>query len=158
MGMASPVRGLRPGRGAFWRIWKLPKPESFTSVPCTSVSLTSSKKASTMSLDSRLFKPSRSNSNSDSSALVSVGVSMVGSSTVRSLILSFMRGLSPSHASGPHARAHLVGQILQHGLHGGFDALIVERLFVVAQLDAHGQAALVFGDAGHRLLGLVDVE
>src|ERR1041384_6282878 len=40
-----------------------------------------SKKASTMSLDSRLFRPRRSNSSSASSAFVRVGVSSVGSIT-----------------------------------------------------------------------------
>ena len=35
IGIASPVRGLRPGRGALVRIWKLPKPEILTSAPST---------------------------------------------------------------------------------------------------------------------------
>ncbi len=35
IGTNSPVRGLRPGRGAFSRTWKLPSPESLTSSPRT---------------------------------------------------------------------------------------------------------------------------
>ena len=35
IGIASPVRGLRPGRGALVRIRKLPKPEILTSLPST---------------------------------------------------------------------------------------------------------------------------
>src|ERR1019366_2520448 len=38
------------------------------------------------------------------------------------------------------------------------DALVGERLGIVAQLEAQSQAALVFGDARNRALGLVDVE
>mgnify|MGYP006949117309 CR=1 FL=1 len=75
IGTGSPVRGLRPGRPDLERISKLPKPESLTSLPSTSCEEINSKKASIYSLASRLFKPSCSNSISESWALVRAGVS-----------------------------------------------------------------------------------
>ncbi|CFP67154.1 Uncharacterised protein [Bordetella pertussis] len=72
MGMVSPVLGLRPGLGGLSRTWKLPNPDNFTESPRASASRISSKKVSTMSLASRLFRPTRSKSSSASSALVNV--------------------------------------------------------------------------------------
>src|SRR5471032_3114428 len=72
MGISSPVLGLRPGRCGLSRSWKLPKPDSLTLSPRSSAPRISSKKASTMSLASRLFRPTFSNKRSASSALVKV--------------------------------------------------------------------------------------
>src|SRR6267378_3360505 len=72
IGISSPVFGLRPGRCGLSRSWKLPNPESFTLSPRSSAPRISSKKASTMSLASRLFRPTFSNSRSASSAFVNV--------------------------------------------------------------------------------------
>src|SRR5690606_31887473 len=74
IGISSPVLGLRPGRCGLSRSRKLPKPDSLTLSPRTSAALISSKKVSTMSLASRLFRPTSLNSISASSALVSVDV------------------------------------------------------------------------------------
>src|SRR5205085_7778921 len=54
------------------RSWKLPKPDSLTLSPASSAMRISSKNRSTMSLASRLLRPSCSNSRSASSALVRV--------------------------------------------------------------------------------------
>src|SRR5690606_36111319 len=78
MGISSPVLGLRPGRWGLSRNWKLPKPESLTDSPRCKASRISSKKVSTMSLASRLFRPTRSKSISASSALVRVKFSTTG--------------------------------------------------------------------------------
>src|SRR5574337_439041 len=72
IGISSPVLGLRPGRWGFTRSWKLPKPDSLTLRPSSSAVRISSKKRSTMSFASRLFRPSCSKRSSASSALVSV--------------------------------------------------------------------------------------
>src|ERR1700730_5840713 len=72
MGISSPVLGLRPGRCGFSRSWKLPKPDNLTLSPDSRAMRTSSKNRSTMSLASRLLRPSCSNSRSASSGLVSV--------------------------------------------------------------------------------------
>src|SRR6185437_7185809 len=72
IGISSPVLGLRPGRCGLMRSWKLPKPESLTLRPSSRAVLISSKKRSTMSLASRLLRPSCSKRRSASSALVSV--------------------------------------------------------------------------------------
>src|SRR3989442_6388217 len=75
IGISSPVLGLRPGRCGLSRSWKLPKPDSLTASPRSSALRISSKKVSTISLASRLFKPTCSNNSSASSALVRVGKS-----------------------------------------------------------------------------------
>src|SRR5690606_35419730 len=80
IGISSPVLGLRPGRWGLSRSWKFPKPESLTDSPRSRASRISSKKVSTMSLASRLFRPTCSKSISASSALVSVKVSSAGGS------------------------------------------------------------------------------
>src|SRR5690606_32541283 len=72
IGISSPVLGLRPGRCGLSRNWKLPKPDSLTQSPRSSAVRISSKKPSTMSLASRLLRPTCSNKRSASSALVSV--------------------------------------------------------------------------------------
>src|SRR5688572_8819718 len=72
MGISSPVFGLRPGRCGLSRSWKLPNPESLTLSPRSRAPRISSKNASTMSLASRLFSPTFSNSRSASSAFVKV--------------------------------------------------------------------------------------
>src|SRR6188474_440088 len=72
IGISSPVFGLRPGRCGLSRSWKLPKPESLTLSPRSRAPRISSKNASTMSLASRLFSPTFSNSRSASSAFVNV--------------------------------------------------------------------------------------
>src|SRR3954469_13597657 len=154
IGTDSPVRGLRPGREPFSRIVKLPKPDSLTSVPLTSASCSRSKKASTMSLDSRLFRPMRSNSSSASSAFVSVGVSsegrITGSGRVGSVISPggrFSRvGSSMSviiaDASGAQAGTDGGGGAGYGGGDGGVDDLVGQRRVVGQQLQPHGQAAL----------------
>src|ERR1700761_6012351 len=70
MGISSPVLGLRPGRWFLSRKSKLPKPESLTCSPFERAARTSSKKRSTSSRASRLFRPSWLNSASAISALV----------------------------------------------------------------------------------------
>src|SRR5262252_1254538 len=72
IGISSPVFGLRPGRCGFSRSWKLPNPDSFTLSPRSSAIRISSKKCSTMSLASRLLRPSCSKRRSANSAFVSV--------------------------------------------------------------------------------------
>src|SRR5829696_3588354 len=155
--MASPVRGLRPGRGALRRMLKLPKPDILTSSPSSRVLWMRSKKASTMSFDSRLLSPRRSNSSSASSALVSVGVTRVGC-RLRGAGESGRVAMGRSAPLGPKANAE---PGLERGKHAGddaLDALVGQRLGIVAQLEAQCQAPLVGGDAGHRRLRLVDVE
>src|SRR3989344_5065524 len=71
MGISSPVLGLRPGRGFFWRREKLPKPETFTCSPSANAPRILSKNISTNSFASRLFRPSSLNRFSARSALVS---------------------------------------------------------------------------------------
>src|SRR4051812_17125865 len=103
---------------------KLPKPDILTSSPLSSVFWMRSKKASTMSFDSRLLRPRRWNSSSDSSALVRVGVSSVSSS--RRLLTGsggFMSGPSSMSLGGlrlapePYAKALMQGgQDLGHDL------------------------------------------
>jgi hypothetical protein len=89
MGISSPVFGLRPGRCGLSRNWKLPKPDSLTASPRSSALRISSKKVSTMSLASRLFRPTCSNSSSASSALVKVGNSF--SASLRTLATCIAR-------------------------------------------------------------------
>src|SRR6056297_1528686 len=71
MGISSPVLGFLPGRSFLSLRSKLPKPESFTWCPLARAPRTSSKKDSTISLASRLLRPSSSNSLSAMTALVS---------------------------------------------------------------------------------------
>src|SRR5574343_954840 len=128
IGISSPVRGLRPGRAALVRIWKLPKPEIFTSCPWIRLSTIKSKNASTMSLDSRLFRPICSNSRSARCALVNAGVSRL--STEISI---------PFSSSTAQARAQLFTQICHHGLHDRVELRIGQRRFTLPQRQAHSQ-------------------
>ena len=72
IGTSSPVLGLRLGRDGLSRKSKLPKPESFTPFPPSSVMFISSKNASTMPLASRLLSPTLSNNKQANSAFVKV--------------------------------------------------------------------------------------
>src|SRR5450755_66484 len=145
--MASPVRGLRPGRGALRRMLKLPKPDIFTSLPSSRVAWIRSKKASTMSLDSRLLRPRRSKSSSASSALVSVGVTRLAcrargaGESLRATVPSILLGLLHAQASTEALaeRSHGTGD-------DAVDALVGQGLDVVAQLEAQSEAALAFAD------------
>ena len=67
-----------------------------------------------MSLDSRLFRPSRSNSSSASSALVRVGVSRLGSDA-RCPWLGFIVRCERSRRSAAQARRRAAGQRVDHG-------------------------------------------
>src|SRR4051794_24369504 len=104
-----------------------------------------SKKASTMSLDSRLFRPSLSNSSSASSALVSVGVSRLPMTTAAAsdFLASFASIALPVPGSAAQARAELAAGGRHDGGHGRLDALVGQCGFVVEQLQAHSQGALV---------------
>src|ERR1700752_872192 len=103
---------------------KLPKPDILTSLPETRVPWMMSKKASTMSLDSRLFRPRRSNSSSASSALVRVGVSRLGRTTRGGFSLLVI-------ASPPQPHVEPAAQIGQHLGNDRFDALVGQRVLVV---------------------------
>src|SRR5450631_2792685 len=102
-----------------------------------------SKKASTMSFDSRLLRPSRSNSSSASSALVSVGVTSVGIRTrsggmsVRAIAVALL--LSEAHAEASFELGH-------DARDDPIDVLVGERAIVVSQFEAKGEAALAFGE------------
>src|SRR5690606_1288861 len=126
MGMVSPVLGLRPGRGGLLRTWKLPKPDSFTSSPRAKASRISSKKVSTMSLASRLLRPTRSNRSSASSAFVSV----------RSTVMLSL----PQAFSCALAGAMLIGQRLQQCCHAGIDGCVVQRGLWILQPEAECEA------------------
>jgi hypothetical protein len=76
MRVARPVLGLRPGRCRLSRNWKDRKPANFTLSPPSSASRITSNKASTISFAYGLLRPTRSRSNSASSAFVSAGVSV----------------------------------------------------------------------------------
>src|SRR6185503_11092673 len=114
-----------------------------------------------MSLDSRLFRPSRSNSNSASSAFVSVGVCSDGTATGRggvpcSMLMvpstpplrSFfeparfaLRCYSPWERPGgssAQSRANPFRRPLPGGRQGGLDALVGQRERIVHQFEAHG--------------------
>src|SRR3954471_23082066 len=159
IGMASPVRGLRPGRGALVRIWKLPKPEILTSAPTTRRAAMRSKKASIMSFDSRLFSPICSNSSSASWALVNAGVSRL--STANSMVSSSLANLvvvRSATGSSPQASAELRSDALHHRPHGRLDLVVGQCRVGAGERQADGQAFLAIGHAARGLLRLVDVE
>src|SRR5688500_16636075 len=87
MGISSPVFGFRPGRLFLSRKSKFPKPESLTCSPTAKAALKSSKKESTSSRASRLFKPSSLNNDSAMFALVNA-INRFG---VRFLLRSYRR-------------------------------------------------------------------
>src|SRR5664280_1118023 len=136
---------------------KLPKPDIFTSSPASSVAWMRSKNASTMSFDSRLFRPSRSNNSSASSAFVSVGVTSVGwrlrgaGGSVRAMVRGW-------RLLRPQADAEPAFERRNDGGDDVLDALVGQGQGVVAQFQPQREAALTRGDAGDRTLGLVDIE
>src|ERR1700712_2743120 len=109
-----------------------------------------------MSLDSRLLRPSRSNRSSARSALVSVGVTKVGSKA--------RSGGESGRAMAAYERlvaetaAEVAGQRGDHARDHALNDLIGQGSVVVAQLEADRQAALAFGEAGHRVLRRIDIE
>src|SRR5690606_17484313 len=132
MGITSPVLGLRPGRGGLSRTWKLPNPDSLTSTPRARDSRISSKNVSTMSLASRLFRPTRSNNSSANSAFV----------RVRS-------GFMMCYSLSPLAHAVSADQRLEQSCHALFHRGVVERRFVRLKPKTEGHA--LFGRL-HRLV------
>ena len=107
-----------------------------------------------MSLDSRLFRPSRSNSNSASSALVSVGVSSVGSRhALGGRVASGHGRCSHCSLSAREPRAELAASD-QRGHHRAVDALVGQGGVVVTHFEPDGQAAFVHADAGTGVFGL----
>src|SRR3954465_646074 len=105
-----------------------------------------------MSFDSRLLRPSRPNSRSASSAFVSVGVTRVGNRARsgelgdRAIVVRLRSLLLPqAHAEALRKRRH-------HSRDDAVDLLVGERAAVVAQLEAHREAALAFGDSRRAAL------
>src|SRR6187200_2992807 len=117
-----------------------------------------SEKASTMSFDSRLLRPRRSNRSSASSALVSVGVTSDGSRTRsgglagRAMASGLCRLLLTQERVEPRAER------CDNGTDDALDLFVGQRALVVADLEADGEAALADGDAGRTLRRLEDVE
>src|SRR3982751_5870551 len=156
--MASPGRGFRPGRGALVRIWKLPKPEIFTSFPSTRLSEIRSKNASIMSFDSRLLSPICSNSNSARCALVNAGVSRLSTeNSMRQCSWRFYFGRFVE-ASGTQTRPELTLQIREHRLNGRLNPLVGQCSGVARKHQAHGQAFFTQLHAGTGLLRPIDIE
>ena len=116
-----------------------------------------------MSLDSRLFRPMRSNSSSASSALVSVGVSSVGRPRRGRVVgmsgrSSMVGVIADFRRAGARRRAR--SQRCDDGGDGRVDLLVGQRARRRRQqLQAHRQAALAGADVGGVApVGLVDVE
>src|SRR5688500_14172976 len=113
MGISSPVFGFRPGRLFLSRKSKFPKPESLTCSPTAKAALRSSKKESTSSRASRLFKPSSLNNDSAMFAFVNA-ITQVGSD---SLFRSYRR--TELLLELPHHGAHLlIGVLVGKGAGG----------------------------------------
>src|SRR5690606_20314392 len=123
--------------GGLSRTWKLPKPDNLTSTPLASESRISSKKVSTISLASRLFRPTRSNNNSASSALV----------RVRS-------GLILCASSCTLAYAVCADQRIKQLRHALLDSGIVQRGFAILKPETESHALFV----GFRRLVAPDIE
>src|SRR5690349_10347156 len=116
---------------------KLPKPESLTSSPVSRVFWIRSKKPSTMSFDSRLLRPSRSNSSSDSSALVKVGVSSVSRS------MRLRTGSGEFIEEGLSGAQPGTDALSKRGEHVGddiVDALVGQRGLVIPDLEPDREA------------------
>src|SRR5690606_17635618 len=125
IGISSPVLGLRPGRWFLRRRSKLPKPDSLTCCPRSSASLNASKKESTNSLASRLFKPTSSNRRSAISALVSAISAPVNRCVQRK--------------SCPQARSAVPGQRLEGTGDGLIGVAVRQGAGNVLENQAHSQ-------------------
>src|SRR5688572_28075410 len=108
MGISSPVFGFRPGLLFLSRKSKFPKPESLTCSPTASAALRSSKKESTSSRASRLFKPSSLNNDS--------------------AMFAFVSAISASDSLlGSYRRPELMLELLHHGAHLLIGVLVSKR-------------------------------
>src|SRR6478735_7566663 len=117
-----------------------------------------SKKASTMSFDSRLLRPRRSNSSSASSALVSVGVTSDGRRTRSGGLAGRAMASGLCRLLLAQARVEPRAERCDDSADDALDLLVGQRALVVADLEADGEAALADRDAGRTLRRLEDVE